>query len=67
MVLSKIYEVNFVDIDSAVLEIAEDIKNGYSFYEIERVPIGSYAYCKALELEPSVRITLHNKAAEKHI
>ena len=26
MVLKKIYEINFIDADSAILEIAEDIK-----------------------------------------
>lgn len=65
MILDKIYEVNFIDIDSAILEIAEDIKKGYTLREVKML---SLAACKnTYNLSPAYHITLHNKAVEKYI
>lgn len=65
MVLDKIYEINFVDIDSAVLKIAEDIKKGYTLRQVKML---SLAACKdTYSLSPAYRFTLHNKAVEKYI
>lgn len=63
MILDKIYEVNLIDADSVILEIAEDIKNGYTLRQIEML---SLAVCKdTYDLRPAYRITLHNKRIER--
>lgn len=63
MTINKVYEINFIDVDSAILEIAEDIKNGYTLRKIEML---SLALCKdTYSMEPAYRITLHNKAADR--
>ena len=65
MILNKIYEVNYIDADSVILEIAEDIKNGYTLKQIEML---SLTHCKdTFSLQPAYRITLHNKMAEKYV
>ncbi len=65
MILDKIYEINFIDVDSAILEIAEDIKKGYTLREVEMLPL---TLCKdCYDLKPAYRITLHNKAVSKYI
>jgi hypothetical protein len=62
MVLKKIYEINFIDADSAILEIAEDIKKGYTFDMIEHFPIElSYSTLP----KAAFAITLKNKKVDK--
>ena len=36
MILQKRYEINFIDMDEAILEIAEDIKNDYFLYNNQK-------------------------------
>lgn len=65
MILDKIYEVNLIDADSVILEIAEDIKKGYTLKQIEML---SLAVCKdTYDLRPAYRITLHNKTVERYV
>lgn len=62
MILQKRYKINFIDIDSAILEIAEDIKKGYTIDVIEHFPVElSYSTIpKAV-----FAITLKNKKVDK--
>jgi len=62
MILKKVYEINFIDIDDAILEIAEDIKNGYTIDVIEHFPIElSYSATP----KAAFAITLKNKKVDK--
>ncbi len=62
MILQKTYEINFIDVDSAVLEIAEDIKHGYTIHKIEQLPMElSYATVP----KAAFSITLKNKKVDR--
>jgi hypothetical protein len=62
MILTKTYEINFIDMDSAILEIAEDIKRGYTIYEIKQLPVElSYSEIP----KAAFAITLKNKKVDK--
>lgn len=63
MILQKRYEINFIDIDEAILEIAEDIKNDYTIDMIEHFPIElSYSTTP----KAAFAITLKNKKVDKY-
>ena len=64
MIINKTYEFNQVDIDSVIVSIAEDIKNGFTIKKMERLPLELSAY--AYDLIPSVSVTLHNKKADEY-
>lgn len=62
MILRKRYEINFIDMDKAILEIAEDIKKGYTFDMIELLPIElSYSIAP----KAAFAIILKNKKVDK--
>lgn len=64
MIINKIYEVNYTDMDSVITAMAKDIEEGYTVYRFERPPL---AYCTdSCELRPSAIITLHNKKADDY-
>ena len=60
MIVIKTFEINSSNCDKDILEIAEEIENGYTVLNIER--IGSM---KAFwpYVDPDIKITLGNKAA----
>ena len=62
MIINKTYEVNYVNMDSVIKAMAQDIDNDYTFYKIERLPLEYCAY--AIDLKPSLIITMHNKKAD---
>ena len=62
MILQKTYEINFIDIDNAVLEIAEDIKHGYTIRKFEQLPM-EFSY--ATVPKAAFSITLKNRKADK--
>ena len=62
MIINKTYEVNYVNMDSVIKAMAQDIDNGYTFYKIERLPLEHCTY--AMDLKPSLIITMHNKKAD---
>lgn len=61
MIVTKIFEIDSFNCDNDVLEIAEEIKKGYSIYAIERI-----SSMKAFwpYKEPDIKITLINKVAK---
>ncbi len=61
MILTKTYEINFIDMDSAILEIAEDIKRGYTVHKIKLPVELSYSEIP----KAALAITLKNKKADK--
>jgi hypothetical protein len=62
MVLQKSYKINFIDIDSAILEIAEDIKKGYTIDIVEQLPF-ELSYSE--KPKAAFIITLKNKKVDK--
>lgn len=65
MIINKIYEVNYVDMDSVITAMAKDIEEGYTVHKIERPPL---TFCTdTYDLRPSVTITLHNKKADDYV
>lgn len=65
MIINKIYEVNYVDMDSVITAMAKDIEEGYTVHKIERPPLTCCA--DSCDLRPSVIITLHNKKADDYV
>ncbi len=64
MIINKIYEVNYVNMDSVITAIAKDIEEGYTVDKLERPPL---AYCAdSCDLRPSLIIKLHNKKADDY-
>jgi len=63
MILQKRYEINFIDMDEAILEIAEDIKNDYTIDVIERLPF-ELSYSE--KPKAAFAITLKNKKVDKY-
>ena len=63
MIVEKIYKVNTINIDSAILEIAEDIKKGYTVHSYEKEPLEMKYCCSSKIWHPNIIITLHNKEA----
>lgn len=43
--------------------MAEDLKNGYTFSKVERLPLEACSYAK--DLKPSLIITLRNKKVDE--
>lgn len=62
MILQKSYEINFIDVDSAILEIAEDIKNGYTIDVDKRLPF-ELSYSE--KPKAAFVVTLKNKKVDK--
>ena len=62
MIIEKTYKINFIDMDSAILEIAEDIKRGYTIHKIEQLPL-EFSY--ATVPKAAFSITLKNKKVDK--
>jgi len=60
MIITKTFEISSWNCDEDILEIAEDIKKGYTLKQIER--IGSIKAFWPYK-EPDIKITLVNKAA----
>ena len=60
MIITKTYEITSYNCDNDIIEIAEEIKQGYTLSQIERIssirPFWPYA-------QPDVKITLINKEA----
>ena len=65
MIINKTYEVNYIDMDSVITEIAKDIEEGYTVHKIERPPLTCCA--DSCDLRPSAIITLHNKKADGYV
>jgi len=64
MIINKTYEFNYIDIDSVIISIAEDIQKGFTFKKIERLPLEYCTYAR--DVRPSIIVTLHNKEADTH-
>ena len=63
MIVNKIYNINYRDVDSAILEIAEDIQKGYTIRAFDFQP-GEISYGTRLT-EPCISITLYNRQADR--
>lgn len=64
MILAKKFDVNFEDIDSVILTLAEEIKKGYKIYNIEHYPFE--CSINTLNRKPCATITLINKECNKY-
>ena len=62
MIIQKRYEMNFIDMDGAILEIAEDIKHGYTIDVVERLPF-ELSYSE--KPKAAFIVTLKNKKADE--
>lgn len=62
MILQKSYEINFIDVDSAILEVAEDIKKGYTIDVVERLPF-ELSYSE--KPKAAFVVTLKNKKVDR--
>ena len=63
MVVSKIYNINYRNIDSAILEIADDIRlRNYTIRAFEMKPTEISYHTKLTE--PCISITLYNRKAD---
>jgi len=62
MIINKIYEVNYINIDSVIKAMAQDIDNGYTFDKIERLPLEICTHARIRT--PFFIITMHNKKAD---
>lgn len=62
MIINKTYEVNYVNIDSVITAMAQDIKEGYTLYKVERLPLEKCV--SNVYLKPAMIFTLHNKKAD---
>ena len=63
MTINKIYEINEKDVDSSFLEIAEDIKKGYTLTKLDFLPMEWNIH--TCNMKPAIRIILHNRMADK--
>lgn len=62
MIINKTYEVNYINMDSVIKAMAQDIDNGYTLYKIEKLPLEHCAH--TIDLKPSLIITMRNKKAD---
>ena len=64
MVVSKIYNINYKNIDSAILEIADDIRlRNYTITDFEMKPIEAGYHTKLNE--PCISVILYNRKADR--
>ena len=62
MIINKIYEVNYANMDSVITAMAKDIEEGYTLYKVEQLPLE--VSIGTVNLKPAVIFTLHNKKAD---
>lgn len=62
MIINKIYEVNYVNMDSVITAMAKDIEEGYTLYKVEQLPFE--ASIGTINLKPAMVFTMHNKKAD---
>ena len=62
MIVNKIYEVNMKDCDSVILQLADDIKDGYEIQKLEWLE--PHITARYYDNEPSYGIHLHLKKAD---
>lgn len=63
MTLTKTYEINFIDLDSSFIEIAEDLKHGYTIQQIKQETMELCPY--TVSYLPAFTITLRNKKVSR--
>ena len=56
MIRSKVFEATTEDLNSVILELADEIKKGYKVQQIERLPFEMS--CRHRHFPPCVKITL---------
>ena len=65
MIINKIYEVNYVDMDSVITAMAKDIEEGYTVSKFGRPPLTCCV--DSCDLRPNAIITMHNKKADDYV
>ena len=64
MIVNKIYEVNTRNLESVVLALAEEIKNGFEIKQIDL--LNRSANANTWDDKPAYAIHLHNTGVDRH-
>ena len=64
MIVNKIYEVNTRNLESVILALAEEIKNGFEIKQIDILDRSISA--NTWDDKPTYAVHLHNTGVDKH-